>query len=253
MLLDHLLNKYYDHLNDNDLHIINIMHNNMSQLPTMKIQELSQLTHTSISTIHRLVKKLGFEGYSDFKFYTKLKSQENTKQVEQTHSIIEDVQRTIEHLDMLDYDVLNTLIDAAPLIYIFGTGMAQQNVARDAQRHLLSISKKVILLNDENELNMAIDQMTQDDLMFIISLSGETQNIMQPIHILKARQLNYVSITTLHDNFIAQNAKFNIYVSSTPLQFFNNIQYHSFTPYYVIFDYIVRTYHNYKIAQKNKD
>ena len=38
-----------------------------------------------------------------------------------------------------------------------------------------------------------------------------------------------------------------------PLQFFNNTQYYSFTPYYVIFDYIVRTYHNYKIAQKNKD
>ncbi|MBF7017780.1 MurR/RpiR family transcriptional regulator [Staphylococcus durrellii] len=253
MLLDHLINQYYDDLNDNDLHIINIMHNNVSKLPNMKIQDLSLLTHTSISTIHRLVKKLGFEGYSDFKFYTKLKSQDNSNQVVQAHSIIEDVERTIEHLDMLDYDVLNALIDNAPLIYIFGTGMAQQNVARDAQRHLLSISKKVILLNDENELIMAIDQMTRDDLLFIISLSGETQHISQPIHILKSRQLNYVSITTLHDNFIAQNAKFNIYVSSTPLQFFNNIQYHSFTPYYVIFDYIVRTYHNYKIAQKNKD
>lgn len=252
MLLDHLINQYYENLNDNDLHIINIMHNNVSKLPTMKIQELSLLTHTSISTIHRLVKKLGFEGYSDFKFYTKLQSQKHTNQVEQVPSIIDDVQRTIEHLDMLDYDLLNKLIDNAPLIYIFGTGMAQQNVARDAQRHLLSISKKVILLNDENELIMAIDQMTKEDLMFIISLSGETQHIAQPIHILKSRQLNYVSITTLHDNYIAQNAKFNIYVSSTPLQFFNNTQYYSFTPYYVIFDYIVRTYHNYKV-KKNKD
>ncbi|SUM31759.1 transcriptional regulator, rpiR family [Staphylococcus gallinarum] len=34
-------------------------------------------------------------------------------------------------------------------IYIYGTGMAQQNVAREAQRHMLSISKKGIVLNDE--------------------------------------------------------------------------------------------------------
>ena len=61
MILDPLINKHYDALNDNDLHIINVIHQHIDEMVTMKIQDLSHLTHTSISTIHRLVKKLGFE------------------------------------------------------------------------------------------------------------------------------------------------------------------------------------------------
>jgi RpiR family glv operon transcriptional regulator len=95
--------------------------------------------------------------------------------------------------------------------------------------------------------------MTQDDLLFIISLSGETENLKAPIQLLKSRNYKYVSITTLHDNYIAKNAAFNIYVNSAPIQFFNNTEYYSFTPYYVVFDFIARTYHNYKVAQHKSD
>ena len=250
MILDPLINKHYDALNDNDLHIINVIHQHIDEMVTMKIQDLSHLTHTSISTIHRLVKKLGFEGYSDFKFHIKMEQQQAVpKQLVHAHAVMEDVQRTVEHLEMLDYTVLNQRIDQAEIIYIFGTGMAQQNVARDAQRHMLSISKRVIILNDESELLLAIDQMRDTDLLFIISLSGATKHIEYPVQLLKTRNLPYVSITTLQDNFIAQHAIFNIYVSTTPITFFNHKQYYSFAPYYVIFDYIVRTYHDYKIAQ----
>ena len=96
-------------------------------------------------------------------------------------------------------------------------------------------------------MRLAIDQMSADDLLFIISLSGETKNLIDPIQLIKSRELHYVSITTLHDNYIAKNAAFNVYVNSAPIQFFNTTTYYSFTPYYVVFDFIARTYHNYKI------
>lgn len=247
MVLDHLINKHFEQLTENDLHIINIIRQNIDQISDMKIHDLSKLTHTSISTIHRLVKKMGFEGYSNFKFYLKMDTNTSPTQFTNADTIVEDVQRTVEHLEMFDYQPLNELIEAAPFIYIFGTGMAQQNVAREAQRHMLSISKRAIVINDETELRLAINQMSYDDLLFVISLSGETKNLIEPIQLIKARELLYVSITTLHDNYIAKHAAFNIYVNSPPIQFFNNTEYYSFTPYYVVFDFIARTYHNYKI------
>ncbi|EHY91786.1 MULTISPECIES: MurR/RpiR family transcriptional regulator [Staphylococcus] len=247
MVLDHLINKHFEQLTENDLHIINVIRQNIDQISNMKIHDLSKLTHTSISTIHRLVKKMGFEGYSNFKFYIKMDSNNESPQLASADPIIEDVRRTVEHLEMFDYHTLNQLIETAPFIYIFGTGMAQQNVAREAQRHMLSISKRAIVINDETELRLAIDQMSADDLLFIISLSGETKNLIDPIQLIKSRELHYVSITTLHDNYIAKNAAFNVYVNSAPIQFFNTTTYYSFTPYYVVFDFIARTYHNYKI------
>ncbi|RIM00905.1 MurR/RpiR family transcriptional regulator [Staphylococcus equorum] len=249
MVLDHLINKHFEKLTENDLHIINIIRQNMDDMSAMKIHDLSKLTHTSISTIHRLVKKMGFEGYSNFKFYLKMENNTQPSHLANTDPIVEDVQRTVEHLEMFDYKLLNRLLEDAPFVYIFGTGMAQQNVAREAQRHMLSISKRSIVVNDENELRLAIDQMSPEDLLFIISLSGETKNLKEPIQLIKSRELHYVSITTLHDNYIAKNASFNIYVNSAPMQFFNNTEYYSFTPYYVVFDFIARTYHNYKISK----
>ncbi|MEJ7473751.1 hypothetical protein WL504_08775 [Staphylococcus saprophyticus] len=57
MVLDHLINKHFEQLTENDLHIINVIRQNIDQISNMKIHDLSKLTHTSISTIHRLVKK----------------------------------------------------------------------------------------------------------------------------------------------------------------------------------------------------
>lgn len=35
----------------------------------MKIQDLASQTHASNATIHRFTRKLGFDGYSDFKSF----------------------------------------------------------------------------------------------------------------------------------------------------------------------------------------
>ena len=44
----------------------------------MKIQDLAQFTHASNATIHRFTRKLGFDGYSDFKSYLKFESIRHT-------------------------------------------------------------------------------------------------------------------------------------------------------------------------------
>ena len=85
----------------------------------------------------------------------------------------------MKHLKMIDYDYISEQINQAPYIYIYGTGVAQLNVARDAQRHFLSINKRVMVINDENELKIAMNQMNKDDLIFIISLSGETSHLRE--------------------------------------------------------------------------
>lgn len=45
MVLDHLINKHFEQLTENDLHIINIIRQNIDQISNMKIHDLSKLTH----------------------------------------------------------------------------------------------------------------------------------------------------------------------------------------------------------------
>lgn len=246
MILDTLINKHYQQLSENDIHIIQTINQNIHDIHRLKIQELAHISHTSISSVHRLACKLGFDGYSDFKAYIKLNKPSTTPSSGVIDSLEQDLQQTIKHLKMLDYDFISEQIDNSPFIYIYGTGIAQLNVAREAQRHFLSINKRVMVINDENELKLAIDQMRKDDLMFIISLSGETAHLKNNIEIMRTRDIQYISITTLKDNYLAQNASYNIYVNSSPIQLFNQISYSSFLPYHIAFELIVRKYSEWK-------
>ncbi|CPN59696.1 transcriptional regulator%2C rpiR family [Staphylococcus aureus] len=150
---------------------------------------------------------------------------------------------------MIDYDYISSELDKSSFIYIYGTGIAQLNVARDAQRHFLSINKRVMVINDENELQIAIDQMKAEDLLFIISLSGDTAHLKEKIKIMHTRNIKYISITTLKDNYLAQNASYNIYVNSSPIELFSHHTASSFLPYHIAFEIITRKYSEWKMQK----
>lgn len=248
MILDKLINEHYQQLNDNDIHIIQMINQNIHLIHRLKIQEIADISHTSISSIHRLARKLGFDGYSDFKAYIKLNRQTSKPSTDIIESLEQDLQQTMKHLKMIDFDYISEQINQAPYIYIYGTGVAQLNVARDAQRHFLSINKRVMVINDENELKIAMNQMNKDDLIFIISLSGETSHLRENVEIMHTRNISYISITTLKDNYLAQNASHNIYVNSSPIELFNQTSYSSFLPYHIAFEVIVRKFSEWKLA-----
>ncbi|GGP11108.1 MurR/RpiR family transcriptional regulator [Oceanobacillus neutriphilus] len=249
MILDKLVNQYYDDLNENDLHIIKTIHEHINEMKTMKIQDLANYAHTSISSIHRLTRKIGLDGYSDLKSYIKL----NNFTEETTQDLMEllkqDIQQTMKYMEQLDFHQLNQLIDRAPYIYIYGTGTAQLDLANDVQRQLWSLHKKSQVMRSERDFTDGLGEIDKDDLLFIISLSGESKNLDEIIHMIKTRNIKYISVTTLRNNLLAQNAMFNIYVNSTPFYLYNKVDNSSFLPFYIVFDIIVRKFSEWKMGR----
>lgn len=249
MLLDRFVNANYDQLNDNDLHIIKTVHDHIDAMKKMKIQDLALVAHTSISSIHRLCRKLGFDGYSELKTYIKLNYQKEALPQDTVALLEHDIQQTMKHLNHIDFSSLNQRIDEAPFIYIYGTGTAQQSVAQDVQRQILALHKKSVVLKNELELLHALDMMSPCELLIIISLSGDTTRFEEVIKSIKARELSYISVTTLQDNSLAQHATFNIYVHSTPFRLFNQVDNSSFVTFHLAFDMILRKYSTWKLKQ----
>ena len=70
MKLDVLINKYYEKLNSNDLYILNYIKNN-PETSDVNITLLSKMCNSSTASILRMTKKLGFSGYSEFKYFLK--------------------------------------------------------------------------------------------------------------------------------------------------------------------------------------
>ena len=211
MILDQRVNTHFNALNENDLHIAHFINTHLEACKSMKIQELARQTHTSNASIHRFTRKLGFDGFSDFKSYLKF---ESAHQHEQSTDLIEsfkqEIENTFNYLDRVDYDLVTDKIHEAETVYLYGTGLAQMNVAEEAQRILLTMHKNIIVLHDVHELKMVLNKATDQDLFFVISLSGESPQLPEITNLLQLRQKYFMSITTLKDNTLAQKADYNI-------------------------------------------
>ena len=97
---------------------------------------------------------------------------------------------------------------------------------------------------------MILNKSTNKDIFFIISLSGESQQLTEITNYLQVRQKYFFSITTLKDNNLAQKANYNIYVSSNTFYLTDGTDYSSFISYHIFFETVLRKYHE-RMVQQN--
>lgn len=247
MFLDERVNANFNQLNDNDLQIANFVNTHVDLCKNLKIQDLAQHTHASNATIHRFTRKLGFDGYSDFKSFLKFESEKkNQLPSDSIESFRQEIENTFNYLDRIDYELLTNKMNDAGTIYLYGTGRAQINVAEEAQRILLTMHKNIIILYDEHELKMVLNKTVLQDLFFIISLSGETYQLKEVTQLLQLRQKYFISVTTMKDNTLAQQANYNVYVSSNTFYLNDGTDYSSFISYHIFFETLLRKYNERK-------
>ena len=243
MFLDERVNNNFNKLNENDLHIAHFINTHTTECKTMKIQDLAEFTHASNATIHRFTRKLGFDGYSDFKSYLKFETEKSHNlPSDSIEGFKQDVENTFTYLERIDYNLVTDKINEAETVYLYGTGVAQMNVAQEAQRILLTIHKNIIVLHDVHEFKMVLNRTTPTDIFFIISLSGESHQLSDITNLLQLRQKYFFSITTLNDNTLAQKANYNIYVSSNTFYLADGIDYSSFISYHIFFETLLRKF-----------
>ena len=93
---------------------------------------------------------------------------------------------------------------------------------------------------------MVLNYSNEDDLFFVISLSGETHQLTEITNLLQLRQRYFISVTTMKDNTLAQKANYNVYVSSHTFYLYNDIDYSSFINYHIFFETLLRKYNERK-------
>lgn len=247
MFLDSRINNNFNKLNENDLHIAHFINTHIKACKTMKIQDLAEHTHASNATIHRFTRKLGFDGYSDFKSYLKFEAEQSHQlPSDSIEGFKQEIENTFSYLDRIDFELVTNKINQSETIYLYGTGLAQINVAQEAQRIFLTIHKNIIVLHDIHEFKMILNKATSKDIFFIISLSGESHQLSDITNLLQLRQNYFISVTTLKDNMLAQRANYNIYVSSNTFYLEDGTDYSSFISYHIFFETLLRKFNERK-------
>lgn len=205
---------------------------NTDVIPYLTITELSDLTNTSHPVIIRMCKKLGFDGFKNFKVkfssdlekYRQSKTQVDVNYPFQMDENILEISNNIAILTKTTIDTcykeLNThtlhkvsnLINNCDNVYLFSTGDSHIR-AQSFKYKLIKIGKKTIdASSNDEDISFATFSKPKDCAIFI-SYSGMIANHLYCARILKANKTTIITITA---KTYTQLAKLSDYVISFP-------------------------------------
>lgn len=208
------INSKYHILNDTDKYIIKRFIILKPEWEDMTQQKLADLCNASTASIHRMLKKLDFSGFSEFKFYM-IQTNSPKYSVNEGASyedyIIEVIKNTLDlNSDTVFEDVYDSF-KSAKSIYGFGTGTEQKQALHDFSNNLMYYDRPVIMLDSMTDINLMGLRMGVGDVVIVVSLSGNTPEVAEVIKLLRLKGIVFISITNNTNNAIAAASNINLY------------------------------------------
>lgn len=203
----------YDDLSDSERHLLQYIYNNVERISTMSIVTLSEETNVSTATIVRLMKKLGYEGYTSFKYSIKDKMKMSDQ-----HNVMADIDTQIkEAIHKNELEVIKTIqmqnigviedaiqkIYDAEKVYVFARGFSEM-IGNEMTVKLQLSGKNCEMHNDPNIIRVKSHKLKANDLVIFVSLSGETIELVEACQNFKIKNISTVTLTTRMDSSLAK-------------------------------------------------
>ncbi len=227
MKLDERFNEKRSRLGENDLHIWQYISAHRQECAWLSIEALGAKCNVSRTTILRFAQRLGLSGFSELRLLLRIPCEEEMPRgisqnfMEQT---CDSYHKMIGELRDKDCTPLFQAIDKAENLYVFSSGMLQDAVAREICRMFLIADRLFYRIHAGTETDSLLYNVTDRDLVLILSVSGESPHVLQLAKALKIRSVPTVSITQRKQNSLAQLCNLRLYVSTVEIDFGTNYQ-----------------------------
>jgi DNA-binding MurR/RpiR family transcriptional regulator len=197
----------------------------------VSVQKLAELVGVSEATIVRLAQSLHMKGFQELKLQIAAdlaKSSNNISTSYQeiqidgsipaliqsiSHNNIKSIQDTLTVLSEEDVEKAIHCLDKARRVYLFGVG-ASYVIAQDFRQKLSRINRWCEAATDFDSQATLAANMTEDDVVFGISYSGQTENIIQALQIAKESGATIISLTKFGSNPVEEHADIRLFTSS---------------------------------------
>lgn len=195
----------YNQLTKAEKKIADFILDNKENVIYMSITELANACEVGETSVYRFCRTLEFGGYQEFKMelslylaYRETGNDTEQKDIgfekERMLRQIEAIEETYQLLDMKAVTRIVEMMEEANSIYFFGVGGSAQT-AQDFWSKFLRITSKVRLIQDAHMQAMATSLLTEKDLVFLVSYSGATKDIVNIASIAKGVTAKVAGIT----------------------------------------------------------
>ncbi len=204
----------------------------MHLVKNMTIRDFAQTNFVSTSTVLRFVRKLGFDGWSDFLESVRASEESSRKPLipdilsddsyynDYLKNIIEAVKvLTINSSKMEHFD---QIMSHFPNIFILSRGLSSE-VGAYACHLLKAIGYDVEILKHDYELYSVMRRIKREDMLLVFSYSGNNTTIVSHMEkIISVATPKIVSFTRSDNNIIQNLSDLNFYVFADEIDFHGN-------------------------------
>jgi len=219
--------------------IANCVLKNPNKIATMNITQLANHSKTSVSSVVRFSKTLGFRGFPEFKMaLVGDLSWKSAKQIDTelldggittsdtlaeiirkiTFSDARAIEATARHIDLKTFEKVIELFESSKTIGLFGL-VSSGFVALDFQAKLNRLSRRAIAWTDFHSAMTSIALLNKGDVLVAISHSGSTLDTIDVMREFKNRGVMIVLITNAIRSAAVEIADLVIYTSATETTF----------------------------------
>ncbi|MCE4049779.1 MULTISPECIES: MurR/RpiR family transcriptional regulator [Bacillaceae] len=202
-------NEQIQSFSDLEYELYNYIMKNSREVTYMRIRELANETHVSTTTILRFCKKLGFDGFTEFKVQLKNHlAEEETYRLNNTYTTVSDfVERTLSANYESKIKEIAEVIAKAKIVIFIGAGTS--GVIAEYGARFFSGLKKFSLHIKDPYFPIYSHYIT-DSVTIVLSVSGESKSTMEKLDRLKQDGSIIVSLTNHSDSSLAKMSDYNL-------------------------------------------
>lgn len=211
-------------LNENDLFIIQYIIEHNEEITSYSSHQLAKETYSSPTAVIRLVKKIGFENYNDFKLnihtllnkYTlsnmRIMSNEDLYTIKNKLAEIEIgiINQTKEQLNSNIFNEVMTMISRNKYIDIIAND-ANAAISEYGSHILSSVNKIVNVYHNGNKQLWLSLNVSSDHTVILISKFGRTKHLLKIADTLKQRHIPFIIITTDKTKDLSNKSPYVLY------------------------------------------
>lgn len=242
MHLEELINRNYAQLNENDHYIWNYISTHRKECERLPIEALALHCHVSRTTILRFSQRLGLKGYAELKVLLRMDNEASQELQTGVELVYDTYTKYMDEIKRRDYSAVIEYISKAKNAYVFGTGSIQNNVAAEIKRSFLIVGKLFFTITSANESYVFADIINPEDVIIMISFSGENMQVLEFARKLKARNVPIISITVSRNNTLSHMADEALFVDVPDICNPLGPRYQGLVSYFLLLDFILVKY-----------
>lgn len=251
MKLEELVNKNYQQLNENDLYIWNYIIHHKKECEHLSIDDLAMRCNVSRSTILRFSKRLGLRGYAEFKVFLRIDNQSNASSaiVDNIYNgYIEMIQQFKEYQYI---DIVEAIYEAKNL-FVYGTGLIQENTAQHLKRSFSMVNKLFLDIDCLADFEGYINLFEANDVFMAISYAGENQRLLEYVYRLKAKGVVVIAIIANNDCTLSHVSDYSLHIKTIPILTNMGRREDLVGMYFILIDFLVANYIEYANNRSDK-